>query len=354
MRKHIAIAALRPGMVITRITQQHGPVTIKKSGLVSSQAMVQGLLEMGVSEVEIDEDQTVELEQSSDFVPKQTQTQALLQGQYDKQHMIGNEHTLRTDQSHQHLFLPSVQGLPSIWRFYAKQSVAAILTIVVGLGVGFFIAQPSSLFFLTPKVELADELAQENAVKTENTVDNANQATPETPPDELASLTENNTSKLNTGEQPTPQSTDVEPTNVEPTESDSDSDEQGVEITRSNQLNDAETVSPELLRKFNKVIAELDSEPSEQEQREFVASSDDDIQRIDQLPVRYMTTLPTMDFTAHMYASREPDRWVRVNGVRMQEGDVIDNKVLILAIEPQRVVLRYQGEVFSMAALTDW
>jgi len=55
-----------------------------------------------------------------------------------------------------------------------------------------------------------------------------------------------------------------------------------------------------------------------------------------------------------MYASRPNDRWVRVNGLRLQEGDWIEDKVRIVNIEAQRVILEYQGEVFSMAALTDW
>ena len=52
----IKIAELKPGMVIIRITEQNGPVKIRKSGLVSSDAMVQGLAEMGVQEVEVDHD----------------------------------------------------------------------------------------------------------------------------------------------------------------------------------------------------------------------------------------------------------------------------------------------------------
>lgn len=80
----------------------------------------------------------------------------------------------------------------------------------------------------------------------------------------------------------------------------------------------------------------------------------DNIQRVDQLPVRLLTRLPSMNFSAHMYASRPDDRWVRVNGIQMSEGDWIDDKVQIVNIEAQQVVLGFEEELFTMAALTDW
>jgi general secretion pathway protein B len=55
-----------------------------------------------------------------------------------------------------------------------------------------------------------------------------------------------------------------------------------------------------------------------------------------------------------MYASIDSERWVRVNGTRMVEGDKIDEIIEIVRIEPQHVILNYSGQIFSMAALTDW
>jgi general secretion pathway protein B len=115
------------------------------------------------------------------------------------------------------------------------------------------------------------------------------------------------------------------------------------------------SVSPELLARFNKAVEALDekaeSAPLENETRVTVR---DDIPRVDQLPVRLLTRLPSMNFSAHMYASRPADRWVRVNGRQMGEGDWIADKVQIINIEAQRVVLSFEDELFTMAALTDW
>lgn len=80
MSNVVTIKNLTPGMVITQITKQNGPVKIRKSGLVTSDAMVHGLAEMGVQELEIDPDQTVEI---APVTQHRTQTQALLRGEHD-------------------------------------------------------------------------------------------------------------------------------------------------------------------------------------------------------------------------------------------------------------------------------
>ena len=80
MSNIVAVENLKPGMVIVQVTKQNGPVKIRKSGLVTSDAMVQGLSEMGVQELEIDPEQTVEI---APAVQHRTQTQALLRGQHD-------------------------------------------------------------------------------------------------------------------------------------------------------------------------------------------------------------------------------------------------------------------------------
>ena len=115
------------------------------------------------------------------------------------------------------------------------------------------------------------------------------------------------------------------------------------------------SVSPELMARFNAAVEALDTKAQDNERPdENVLTVKDDIPRVDQLPVRLLTRLPTMNFSAHMYASRTADRWVRVNGRQLGEGDWIADKVQIINIEAQRVVLSFEDELFTMAALTDW
>jgi general secretion pathway protein B len=112
-------------------------------------------------------------------------------------------------------------------------------------------------------------------------------------------------------------------------------------------------ISADVLARFRKAMTEVEDSPADPPPVEKLSSSEA-VPRIDQLPAWVMTRLPSMAFSAHMYASLESERWVRVNGSRMVEGDKIDGVIEIVRIEPQHVILNYSGQTFSMAALTDW
>ncbi|MGY0649396.1 MAG: general secretion pathway protein GspB, partial [Paraglaciecola chathamensis] len=111
-------------------------------------------------------------------------------------------------------------------------------------------------------------------------------------------------------------------------------------------------ISADLLKRFEKAITELDKEPAQP--FESTQTKSEDTPRIDQLPAWVLTQLPPMVFSTHMYASSAQDRWVKVNGKSLHEGDIIAEKVRIVHIEPQNVILNYQGQTFSMSALSEW
>jgi general secretion pathway protein B len=112
-------------------------------------------------------------------------------------------------------------------------------------------------------------------------------------------------------------------------------------------------VSAALLRKINKAIADLDNN-SDVAPVNPLAASYDDLPRVDQLSVAIQTQIPAMVFSAHMYSSNRPERWVRVNGRRLVEGDFIAQDLQLVNIEPQKVILSFKDEVFTMNALSDW
>ena len=147
MSNKVKIDALKPGMVIVQITQQYGPVRIRKSGLVTSQAMVDGLREMGVAEVEIDPEQTVEVAE-----PKLSQTQFLLKENAAPANASSVANTSHTDSLSRHeamqdpqlaeqfnrsLFLPTAQEIPETWQVYLKHSAIFVTTVFLGLVLGF-------------------------------------------------------------------------------------------------------------------------------------------------------------------------------------------------------------------------
>lgn len=342
MSERVVITQLKPGMVIVKITEQNGPVKIKKSGLVTSEDMIRGLSEMGVAEVEIDPEQTVELETETQeqTTSGATQTQALLKGQYDRQGHYDNQ---LADQFNRNLFLPSVQGIPSMWMVYLRQAAVILLTVLLGAGIGFAGATYSTWWPEKSEPVVAQAVSEPEPASSEPSLPEAQTQPASLQPEEEEAP------QVVAQVEPQPVASQL----VEEPEPEIDISE-GIPLMQQ-QDTDTSQVSPELLRRFNQAIEDLDREGGEPQPKPTVSVRDrSDVQRIDQLPVRLMTTLPTMEFSAHMYASRPRDRWVRVNGQRLQEGDWIDNKVQIVNIEAQRVILDYQGEVFSMAALTDW
>jgi general secretion pathway protein B len=112
------------------------------------------------------------------------------------------------------------------------------------------------------------------------------------------------------------------------------------------------SISPDLLRRFESALASLDQEPEAEYETEVTTISD--VPRVHELPARTLTILPSMAFSAHMYASDPKERWVRVNGRRVNEGDYIEDDLRVVNIKPQELILSFNGQEFSMAALTDW
>lgn len=411
MSNIVAIENLMPGMVIVQITKQNGPVKIRKSGLVTSDAMVQGLSEMGVQEVEIDPEQTVEI---APVVHHRTQTQALLRGEHDTTAKFDKS---LNEQFNRSLFLPTVEGLPSAWKLYTKQAALFAVVILGGACIGFTAATVERwwpMFTAQSVASVTTPARPDSPVGTvgdssESTLDsdgtlgtsnnsnkpaspNAQQSGQDIGSSTVASNNSGNVAAVQQGMQangsnpPVENLSAVSGTNSSATDTqasynndvsqrsgaDSNNDSARNSSTNSRQTASSDeyegkvlneeasqsdvSVSPELMARFNAAVAALDSKaedgaPAEEQTRVTVK---DELPRVDQLPVRLLTRLPTMNFSAHMYASRPADRWVRVNGRQIGEGDWIADRVQIVNIEAQRVVLSFEDELFTMAALTDW
>ena len=427
MSNIVAIENLVPGMVIVQITKQNGPVKIRKSGLVTSDAMVQGLSEMGVQEVEIDPEQTVEI---APTVHHRTQTQALLRGEHDTTAKFDKS---LNEQFNRSLFLPTVEGLPSAWKLYTKQVALFAVVILGGLCIGFsaatakrwwpMLTAPASVPVADSESSVSQVEASGNASaltttqssneapgtssnkseqvssntqksgqsaglnETANTAVNANMsnggaaqqgtqsnamvnnqsvgnlaATENTDLGAVSNTNPNTTGTQNRYNNDVSQRSGAEPSSgyersssMDTRQTETSGNYEGKVLNEAASQSDV-SVSPELMARFNAAVEALDSKAqdntSAEEQTRVTVK--DELPRVDQLPVRLLTRLPTMNFSAHMYASRPADRWVRVNGRQIGEGDWIADRVQIVNIEAQRVVLAFEDEIFTMAALTDW
>lgn len=374
MPKVISVDQLTPGMMITQVVEQNGPVKIRKVGLVRSQDMITGLSEMGVVKVEIDPEQAIELEPET---ATHSMTQKLLQGDYD--HASQVDSTL-SEQFNRSLFLPSVSELPSMTQIYLKQAAVGLGVMVLGLGLGFtaawapawFNAEPTTLTTESSNsqpVTAASEQPIEAAASEQSSVpaDSADivegsslmPKEPESQPGEqtIASPSATQT-PVQTPTEPTERILGVQPAapeqpapqTIDPLE---EALQEGELLTQQTDEAQDSAVSAELLQRFNQALQEIESSP-ETTDPDAAVGIRDDIPRVDQLPARTLTLLPSLEFSAHMYASLRSNRWVRVNGMQLYEGEWITDEVQLVNIEPQRVVLSFRGDLFTMAALTDW
>ncbi|MGY0603111.1 MAG: general secretion pathway protein GspB [Paraglaciecola chathamensis] len=347
------IDALTPGMVIVKITQQNGPIKIRKSGLVTSMEMVTGLAEMGVQQVEIDPAQTVEIERPQ---IQKSQTQELLES--DRVGAHGADAAV-SDQFNRSLFLPSVQALPSRWQYYTTPIVQGLLVVLLGFALGWGAALAPTLLakLNTPAPQASLPVALPDAADTgEEKTNQKEKVTANKAP-----KTQTNTTTPEVAREASNHQTASQAQHEEPALSAAVNDSGNVKsnapqiaaTTEPNVAGEPEPrISADLLKRFEKAITELDKEPAQP--FESTQTKSEDTPRIDQLPAWVLTQLPPMVFSTHMYASSAQDRWVKVNGKSLHEGDIIAEKVRIVHIEPQNVILNYQGQTFSMSALSEW
>jgi general secretion pathway protein B len=395
----IATEDLLPGMVIVQVTKQNGPVKIRKSGLVTSPEMIQGLIEMGIQEVQIDPTQTVEIETP---VVQSSLTLQLLQSGSG---MPNRQDKQLHEQFNRSLFLPSVQDIPSAWQFHARRYGLLTLTILCGFAVGYTVAYVPNILSLRSPLVIADApptealksgIAESNIFESTSNINElpTEKASPFSTPagtipaGTIPVMTEDSTAQnsdvvaAEAAVQPQPTQVTTASTLVASQSSVNSTVGQNIESAQytapSSQPNNVvePQLSPELVKRFENVIKQMDkeaasgnslAEPIERVTPNNIqvrrspaltpptsATRSQDVPRIDQLPAWVMNELPSMSFSAHMYSSDPAERWVRVNGQRMLEGALIDNKVRIVQIASQHVILNYQGHEFSMLSMTDW
>ncbi|TYK67403.1 AAA family ATPase [Colwellia echini] len=74
---------------------------------------------------------------------------------------------------------------------------------------------------------------------------------------------------------------------------------------------------------------------------------------LSQMPKRLQDDLPSLKFEQHVYTS-DKKGWVSESGSNYYEGDFITDRLKLDKILPQKVILTFEGQTFSMPALTSW
>ncbi|GAC15701.1 general secretion pathway protein GspB [Aliiglaciecola lipolytica] len=351
MTKIINIEQLKTGMVIIKVTAQNGPVKIKKSGLVSSDEMVKALAEMGVQEVEVDPDMTVEIKK-----PKiaKSKTQQLVE---DTSTLTQNIDQGISEQFNRSLFLPSVQELPEAWQYYGKKSFVVSLVVIGGFCLGLILANINNYTHLlsTPinnvenvaKVDSETSTNDPQQVQQQQATDNGSNDIAMQTSEPIIENDINDSEQLQSEQR----SNDV----IQAQQSEDQTEQlQAQQREEKEQLeaDEEKNIPPELLQRFRNALASIgDETPTDPT---IDAEPIRDVPAVNELPAWVLTELPSLAFSTHMYVSTPTERWVRVNGKRAVEGQEIDDGLILVGIEPQHVILKFKGQEFSMDALSDW
>ncbi|MBV2128977.1 general secretion pathway protein GspB [Arsukibacterium indicum] len=111
-------------------------------------------------------------------------------------------------------------------------------------------------------------------------------------------------------------------------------------------------VSDELRQRFASAMAASDVD--NRQSRSVVRGNSAPAKDISELPLLMQQQIPSLRFEAHVYATQSSQRWVKVNGKSLQEGQWITADIRLSEITPHFVLLQMGDELFSMPALTDY
>lgn len=112
----------------------------------------------------------------------------------------------------------------------------------------------------------------------------------------------------------------------------------------------ADEVSQELKDKFKFAMESSAGETPKSGVRESAAPARD-VRSLDDLLQRQ---IPPIRFEAHVFATEPKQRWVKVNGKDLQEGQWVTADIQIKEITPNYVLMQTGRQMFSMEALSEW
>ena len=137
-------------------------------------------------------------------------------------------------------------------------------------------------------------------------------------------------------------------------------------VTQKNNEITVDEVSQELLTLFqaavddtptgssaNKPNVDFSDDVKNDLSNDFTENRASVVQPLTQMPVWVQNGVPSLQFEQHIYSS-DGEGWVTVNGRDRYQGDMITKDLQVTEILPQKVILRYRGETFSLPALTNW
>ncbi|PKG40583.1 general secretion pathway protein GspB [Psychromonas sp. Urea-02u-13] len=117
-----------------------------------------------------------------------------------------------------------------------------------------------------------------------------------------------------------------------------------------------EEPSTDLQKRFELALLLTDIEQNENPTDEFTEEEGmNDGSDIREMSSAFQDKVPFIRYDSHMYSSVVNDRWIRINGETLKEGEFDSTGQLeLLEIQPQRSIFRLERQSFSVESLTDW
>ncbi|OUS32006.1 hypothetical protein A9Q98_02305 [Thalassotalea sp. 42_200_T64] len=82
--------------------------------------------------------------------------------------------------------------------------------------------------------------------------------------------------------------------------------------------------------------------------------SDSGVKSLALMPMWLQKEVPILHFSLHMYTSDWASSWIRLNDQDYYNGDTTPDGLVIEEIQPQKVIMQYKGQIFSLPALSNW
>ncbi|PKH01142.1 hypothetical protein CXF72_18505 [Psychromonas sp. MB-3u-54] len=123
-----------------------------------------------------------------------------------------------------------------------------------------------------------------------------------------------------------------------------------VDADNLNEELDYSAVSNELQQRFE--LALIDS--TKQNKLPSVEVNHDG-RDLHEMARQFQQKVPDIRYDTHLYSSIAPERWIKINGNKLKEGQFDpQGKIQLLEIQPNRSIFRLGRQSFSLESLTDW
>ena len=113
---------------------------------------------------------------------------------------------------------------------------------------------------------------------------------------------------------------------------------------------DYSNVSDQLQLRFERALL-----MDEEKDKAFIESENSDGADLHQMASDFQDQVPAISYDFHVYSSVVQERWLRINGEDLTEGQFDSSgKLQVVEIQPDRTIFRLGSQSFSLQSLTDW